>query len=626
MRRTRFPGSVTMLLATMLLVHGGILSQSMFHPPASPGPQFSPLGNVYYVSPTGNNSNPGTLSKPWATPGYGSRQLQPGDTLVILGGRYNLSTEEDIILPENSGMQNAWITIRGEEGHRPVLAGQDNLRAGVDLSGKRYIVLENIEITSNDGAMFRDGIAALDGSAENIVLREIYIHHIDEFGLNMADVNELKILNCTISHCGFGSIGGPAGVEGGWRNVTIRNCSLAYAGWYYQGNYYTGPDVPDVSPYDRPDGFGIETSNGPIEIANSLIAFNLGDGLDSKSNNTYIHECVVANNRCDGIKLWGTGSKAVNTLIYGRGGGNMTPMPWSAVVIHTEYAGSTFELTNLAIDDFVGENYLMHVQYDNPTTQINLTVRNTIFCARGQNSGIFIAGAVDLVMESCLFYMPNCTDNVVQFGSTVYNSTEIGSTGTGNLYGDPRFLNPAAGTGGNYHLQPGSPAIDNGTATGAPGIDLDGVSRPQGDGYDIGAYEHLSNGTDTVKPTVMITYPSDGAVLTNTSVVVTGTASDNVAIQKVEVSVDGANWLPAVGTSLWMANLTLHEGTNTIHARATDPSGNTQTTTITVTVSTAVQEFTPGPWYIWLIWGCAVIVSVLIIASIIILLRHRKKP
>ena len=51
---------------------------------------------------------------------------------------------------------------------------------------------------------------------------------------------------------------------------------------------------------------------------------------------------------------------------------------------------------------------------------------------------------------------------------------------------DPLFRNAA---GFDFHLQAGSPGLNTGTATGAPEEDLDGVSRPQGSGFDIGAYE-----------------------------------------------------------------------------------------------------------------------------------------
>jgi parallel beta-helix repeat protein len=48
------------------------------------------------------------------------------------------------------------------------------------------------------------------------------------------------------------------------------------------------------------------------------------------------------------------------------------------------------------------------------------------------------------------------------------------------------FVNPAKG---DYHLSATSPAIDKGTSTTAPPIDLDGNPRPYGKGYDIGCYE-----------------------------------------------------------------------------------------------------------------------------------------
>jgi hypothetical protein len=39
-------------------------------------------------------------------------------------------------------------------------------------------------------------------------------------------------------------------------------------------------------------------------------------------------------------------------------------------------------------------------------------------------------------------------------------------------------------------LLPGSPAIDAGSAGGAPATDQRGVTRPQGPGVDIGAFEY----------------------------------------------------------------------------------------------------------------------------------------
>jgi hypothetical protein len=55
--------------------------------------------------------------------------------------------------------------------------------------------------------------------------------------------------------------------------------------------------------------------------------------------------------------------------------------------------------------------------------------------------------------------------------------------------GDPVFVNP---TTRDFHLQSTSYAINRGESTYAPSVDFDGMSRPQGSGVDIGAYEYIS--------------------------------------------------------------------------------------------------------------------------------------
>lgn len=83
---------------------------------------------------------------------------------------------------------------------------------------------------------------------------------------------------------------------------------------------------------------------------------------------------------------------------------------------------------------------------------------------------------------------------------------------------------------------------------------------------------------DVTNPSIAITTPAADAVVASRSVTVTGTASDNVAMARVDLSSDGTNWVPATGTTAWSAALTLPEGSNTIHARATDTFGNQATT------------------------------------------------
>ena len=460
-------------------------------------------GNTYYVAPNGSDSNPGTRDQPWATPGYASRQLQPGDSLIILSGRYVLREYDADIITPPSGTASAWITIQGEDGNRPVLVGRDDLLTAINLSGVQYVRIANLEITHDDtvsghALYFRDGLEILGAPAAHIILQDLYIHHIDEFGMNIQDVEDLQITNCRIEYCGFGALGGPTGEHGGWRNVTIKGCSLSWSGHYYRGSdgsvVCTGrpTDPPDCRPYERPDGFGIEPSQGPIVIEETTSEHNYGDGLDSKAANTTIRRCIVANNSCDGVKLWADGSRIENTLIYGRGDGNPEPSPWAPIVIdQVEQAGARFEIVNVTVDDYVGQNYLMYVQYDNPVP-VEVTVRNTIFSGRGSECPIYVGSNSTLVADHNLFHLPQ-NETLVTYGERSYTCANIASLGTGNLCGDPRFIWPAWGEVGDYHISADSPAIDVGSNDAVPEgteTDLDGKTRIVNATVDMGAYEY----------------------------------------------------------------------------------------------------------------------------------------
>jgi len=436
---------------------------------------------TFWVAPDGGDGNPGTIERPWATPGFASRQLRPGDTLIVRGGTYRLRRfDEDIVVP-GSGAPGAWITIRGEEGITPVLAGGDNLFAAVILDGVEYVRLENLEIThdaeaSGEAAYFRTGVSMSDRPCAHVVLADLYVHHVDEGALDARDVDDLLVTGCRFEHCGFGGIGGPAGVAGGLRNLVVRGCTLSYSGHYYRGG--DGSDRP----YDRPDGFGIEPSAGPILIEDTVAEHNYGDGLDSKAAGTTIRRCTVANNSCDGVKLWGGGTRVENTVIYGVGDGEEQPRPWGALVIGTEQPGAAFEIVNVTIDDALGNpGYL---QIDN-AVPIDVLLRNSIVRSTG-TAALTVGAAVRLAVDHVLFFFPNRIDFLAA-GATWYTAATVAALGVGCAYGDPLLVRPAWGSRGDYHLTRGSPAVDAGTTLGAPVGDVEGRAR---DAHpDLGAYE-----------------------------------------------------------------------------------------------------------------------------------------
>ena len=127
----------------------------------------------------------------------------------------------------------------------------------------------------------------------------------------------------------------------------------------------------------------------------------------------------------------------------------------------------------------------------------------------------------------------------------------------------------------NWSLAGFSPCIDAGTATNAPGSDILGIARPQGSGYDIGAYEYVSD--------VLVWTGAASAVWENAANwkegVVPGPA-DNVLIPLVST-------YPVLAANTTIKNLTVDPGASI------ELSGNT----LSVASITAKMLMDSEKWY-----------------------------
>ena len=448
---------------------------------------------IYHVDPEGNNQNPGTASMPFATPGYGSKQLSPGDTLLIHPGEYIMSVFwYDMITPP-SGYPGQYTLIKGSGPVKPVLKGSGYLFSAIDIGNGSWIQIENLEITSHIDTPYsgglRTGINGLsypeDLETGPFIFRNLLIHHLEITGISLAgNVNGLEISYCYVHHSGYSAVSSAWHNTGdGWVDALIDRCYLGYSGHYYNG-------IEQFSPWDRPDGFGIEHSKGPVVITRCVVEHNRGDGLDSKALRTRICRCRVENNFADGIKLWGGDSTRVdNTLIYGIGDGDPGSSPWVLLVLSSSEPGSFFELTHLTLHDGSTRNhYLATLQYDEPVS-MTVLMRNCIISGTGHQ--FYSSPSVNLVASHNLFYITG-SDIQAEAHNQIFVPSNIHELGTGNFFADPLFHLPAWGNPGNYHLQNGSPAIDQGL--GIPGIpesDLDGSTRENP--YDLGCYEFHSS-------------------------------------------------------------------------------------------------------------------------------------
>jgi len=123
-------------------------------------------------------------------------------------------------------------------------------------------------------------------------------------------------------------------------------------------------------------------------------------------------------------------------------------------------------------------------------------------------------------------------------------------------------------------------------------VDLGATGRDSIFGYGLvqakDALVHLGGGTVDNPPTVTITSPSDGAIVSGT-VTVSATASDDFGVTQVELFVNGASiGVDTTGLDGWSASwdtTAYADGSYTVSATATDTSVKKGSDSISVTVS-----------------------------------------
>lgn len=173
-----------------------------------------------------------------------------------------------------------------------------------------------------------------------------------------------------------------------------------------------------------------------------------GEDLDALT----AQRCEIGSNGKEGVLLQKGASRFVNCLVHGNGGDGL----------RLDNPTATLTIWHATIAANGGDG--VHVEKG------TATVRNSILAGNG---GAGLRNQENLVHSHDLL-----------FGNA--GGAYVGTAaGAGEIALDPLFVG-----GGDYHLQPTSPAIDAGTdASAVTREDRERRARPQGAGWDMGAYE-----------------------------------------------------------------------------------------------------------------------------------------
>jgi hypothetical protein len=182
---------------------------------------------------------------------------------------------------------------------------------------------------------------------------------------------------------------------------------------------------------------------------------------------------------------------------------------------------------------------------------------------------------------------PNCYGPTSDAGYNLDDGTSCGFSGANHSLSstdpllDPAGLKDNGGPTQTIALLPGSPAIDA-ISSGANGCgttittDQRGVSRPQGSGCDIGAFELAG---DTTPPVITVPAPVTANATSPSGAVVTYSASAT----DPDDDVASLSCAPASGS-------TFPIGTTTVTCTASDTHGNTSSARFTVHVKGAGEQ------------------------------------
>jgi hypothetical protein len=390
----------------------------------------------------------------------------PGDTVTILPGTYAAG-----FTTVRAGTANARIRIRAQGARGSavitaagrivrvdhpyitveglVLDGQYSAADTVDVNtGADFLILRNLEVRRSS----KDLIDI--GSPKGMLIERCLIHHAlnatngrtDAHGIVASAVQNLTIRDTDIhTFSGDGFQVDPGRAAPGWNNVTIERTRIWLAPLPVPENGFAAGAVPGENAIDTKASTSLPRANLTIRdttawgfrggLIGNMAAFNLKENVNVTVDRTTVYASEIA------FRLRGPGSST-------------TGGAWVTIKNAVVYD---------AVTAFRYEDNIANLKIWNSTVGRNVT--RPFRAASSGRTGLEVR-------------------NLLVYGVLPAEAIDASNRGVGA----EAFVNATAH---DYRLAPGSVAIDAGITL--PGVTRDRINmvRPQGQAYDIGAYEYV---------------------------------------------------------------------------------------------------------------------------------------
>ncbi|HUE99699.1 MAG TPA: right-handed parallel beta-helix repeat-containing protein [Anaerolineales bacterium] len=437
-------------------------------------------GNVYYVSPTGSDTNPGTSTAPFKTFAKANSMLTAGSTLNIYAGVYNQQLKIT-----KSGTSSAGITVQ-PLGGTVVVDMLNAASAGLDVRAS-YVTVSGLEIRNS-------GDICVNLTGNTITVNGLVVHDCSNHGIQANNSSKIKILNSRV-----------------YRTVLSNAARTLSGGW----------------------GSAIKVRvSDTILIQGNIIYNNYGEGMGTRGTDVTIRGNTVYDNYSVNIYTNSENALIERNFVYctPHSGYERSGLPAAGITLGEEYFdGWGARLKNARVLNNIIAFCKHGVRYNGADDELtdgglkNATIAyNTMYGSTNAALSIVYesAQAGSLIANNIIWQAQNklsAVDNPV--GLTFQNNlwkvlppTALRSPG--DKVGEPNFASNPGYTPESY--RPASSSAAAGAAADI-GIANDFFAKQRGPSFDIGAIQ-FANGTVSSSSQSTATPTSPAVQPTNTVV------------------------------------------------------------------------------------------------------------